>query len=292
MRILRLAASCVATVCLIAASSLLAHADSDWQKTYPVSGKASVFSTTGDASIEIRSCDNCREVRVRVEWNDRHASDYVITEFQSASHVTFEMKDKVHNSFHFNIGVHRSPHVTIDTPAITDLEARAEDGSVKVSGLQGTVVLKTGDGSLDVADVSGSLRLNTSDGSIRIHNGNGTLDARSSDGRVTIDGRFSALQVYTADGSLDVTLAEGSRLVSSSRLETGDGHVTLRLPRSFAAELNVDTGDGSIKNDLPLTSSGGTTPSKSEHSLRGRLNGGGPELSIHSGDGSVTITAI
>ena len=284
MRSLRLFAFAVPVLALTASAAL---AQSDWQKSYPIAGKASLTVSTGDASTEVHSC-SCREIRIRVEWNDRHADDYNITEFQSGDHVNFELKEKPRMGFH--MGMHREPRVTVETPNELDLEARTSDGSLKVYGVNGAIALHTSDGGVDVSDVSGAVRLVASDGSIRIHNVTGTLESRSSDGHVSIDGKLSALQVHTSDGALDLTLAEGTQLTTSSRIEASDGSVKIRLPRTLAADLDIHTGDGHIDCQLPLTMNGYN--SGGGHNVRGHLNSGGTPLTIHTGDGNVSIVAL
>ena len=293
MRSPRLFAVSLSAFVLMAASAARAHStDADWQKSYPASGKPALSITTGDTSVDIHSCAACRAVRVRVEWNDRHPSEYSLSEFQAGDHVTFELKEKSRFGIHITTGSRHEPHVTVQTPSTADLEARTTDGSLRVSGIQGNVELKTGDGSVEVSDVSGALRLTASDGSIRIHNVIGTLESRSSDGSVSIHGQFTALHVHCGDGRLDVTLADGSRLTASSRIESSDGQVTIHLPRTLAADLEVHTSDGQIKCELPLTMNGYNSASSSGHNLRGHLNSGGPPLTIQTSDGNVTIAAL
>jgi DUF4097 and DUF4098 domain-containing protein YvlB len=163
---------------------------------------------------------------------------------------------------------------------------------LKVYGLQGTLRLKTSDGSMDLSDVAGGLHLVSSDGSIQVHNASGTLESRSSDGKVRIDGKFSGVDVHTSDGGLDLTLAEGSQLTSSSRLESSDGNVTVHLPRNLAADLDVRSGDGHIDCKLPIVMDGYDSKSDSGHSVRGRLNGGGVPLVIHTQDGNAVIDSL
>ena len=274
----------VAALCLAPAL----QAESDWQKSYPVTGKPSLWISTGDVSSEVRACAGCREVRLRVEWNDRRPGDYNVQESQSGDHVNFELKEKQRFGIHISVARHE-PHVIVETPREVDLDARTSDGSLKVSGVQGTIALHTSDGSVDVADVSGAVRLVASDGSIRIHNVTGSLESRSSDGRVSIDGRFSGLQVHTSDGNLDLTITDGSQLTSSSRIESSDGSVMIRVAKTLAADLDVHTGDGHIDCRLPLTTTGYNS---SEHNVRGRLNAGGTPLVIHTSDGNVTIASL
>lgn len=281
--------SFAAVAFLVASTS--ARADTDWQKTYPISGKPSLTFTTGDSSAEVHSCGDCEEIRIRVQWNDRRASDYTISEFQSGGHVNFELKEKMGLGFHVTFGNRHEPHVTFETPATLELEARTGDGSLKVYGVQGDLQLRTSDGSLDVADVGGALRITASDGSIHVHNATGTLESHSSDGSVHIDGKFSGIQVRTSDGSLELSLADGSQLTTASSIEASDGRVTIRLPRSLAADLEVHTGDGHIDCDLPLVMNGYNSRG-SGHEIRGRLNAGGVPLTIHTHDGNVTIASL
>jgi DUF4097 and DUF4098 domain-containing protein YvlB len=286
MRAQRLFAIALPALALFAVPAILA-AESDWQKSYPVSAKPSLTLSTGDASTEVHSC-SCREIRIRVQWNDRHADEYTLSEFQSGDHVNFDLKEKQHFGIH--VGMHREPHVFVETPSELDLEARTSDGSLKVYGVNGTIALHTSDGSVDVSDVSGAVRLVASDGSIRIHNFTGTLESKSSDGHVTIDGKLSGVQVHTSDGGLELTLAEGSQLTTSSRVEASDGSVKIRLPRTLAADVDIHTGDGHIDCQLPLTMNGYN--SGGGHNIRGRLNAGGTPLTIHTGDGNVSIAAL
>jgi len=286
MKSLRVVAISAFALVVLAASS--ARAESDWQKSYPVSAKPSLTVSTGDASTDVHSCA-CQEIRIRVQWNDRHPGDYTVTEFQSGDHVNFELKEKQRIGFHITMSRHE-PQVWVETPAELDLEARTSDGGLKVYGVKGTFALHTSDGAVDVSDVSGAVRLVASDGSIRIHNVSGTLESKSSDGHVSIDGKLSALQVHTSDGALELTLAEGSQLTTSSRIEASDGSVKIRLPKTLAADLDIHTGDGHIDCELPLTMSGYN--SGGGHNIRGRLNAGGTPLTIHTSDGNVTIAAL
>jgi hypothetical protein len=291
MRILRIAPAALFLLAFLAAAHASAQSDNgQWQKSYTISGKASLNVSTGDASLHVSSCGNCGTIHIVVDWRDRKPSDFVVTEFQTGDHVSFELKEKEHFGIH--IGNWRSPQVTVETPTSLDLQARTSDGALRVNGIQGTLELHTSDGAVDVSDVAGSVRLTASDGAIHIQNVTGTLESHSSDGHATIDGKFTALQVHVSDGRLDVTLNEGSQLSTASRIEGSDGSVTVRLPRTLAADLDVHTSDGGIKCDLPLTMNGYDSSHNGGHNLRGHLNSGGVPLEIHTSDGNVTIEAL
>jgi hypothetical protein len=74
----------------------------------------------------------------------------------------------------------------------------------------------------------------------------------------------------------------------SWRVNTGDGHVTLRLPENFAADLDAHTGDGKITVDFPVTMSGSFGGSD----VHGKLNGGGQTLTVHTGDGPIRLQRL
>jgi hypothetical protein len=74
-------------------------------------------------------------------------------------------------------------------------------------------------------------------------------------------------------------------MASAWDINTGDGHVTLRLPQSFAADLDAHTGDGQIEVNFPITTSG----TVGGHDLRGKIGGGGPTLKIRTGDGGIKV---
>jgi hypothetical protein len=72
------------------------------------------------------------------------------------------------------------------------------------------------------------------------------------------------------------------------QVETADGSVELALPQDFQANLDASTRDGHISLGLPVAVQGNI--GKTE--VRGTINGGGPALAIHTGDGSIHIKSI
>ena len=119
----------------------------------------------------------------------------------------------------------------------------------------------------------------------------GSLKAllKTSDGNLSVDGLFHALTLHTSDGSLDVSLREGTQLAGASTIQSSDGSVTVRVPQNFAADLNVHTSDGHVDCSLPLTMDHYQSGEEHGRELRGKLNGGGTPLTIHTSDGNVKI---
>jgi len=127
---------------------------------------------------------------------------------------------------------------------------------------------------------------------VKITNADGAVDARTSDGNLSVDGLFHAIALHTSDGTLDLSLREGTKLAGASTIQSSDGSVTIRVPQSFAADLNVHTSDGHVDCTLPLTMDHYQSSGDQSHELRGKLNGGGTPLIIHTSDGNVKIESL
>jgi len=276
---------------ILSAGAAAAQSDTTWDKSYAVSGQPSLFLSTGDSHLNIHTCGGCQAVRIHVTAENTSLSRYTLEESQSGSTVNFSLKEKPHMGFHVN--VHSSSvRVDVETPANLTLDARCADGNLTAADLHGDLTIRTSDGSQELAGLSGNLKLHSSDGHLRVRNASGALEARSSDGNQDIAGSFTSLQLHTSDGSITIELAEGSHLSADSRIESSDGSVTLRLPKNFPAELAVSTSDGSIQSTLPLVVDGYNSKGNSGHNIRGKFNGGGSLLTIHTSDGSVHLATL
>ena len=279
--------SAVALAFALVTSSALAQGN--WDKTYNLAAKPSLHVEVDDASVRAASCGGCRTVHIHVDWRGQDPSRWRVSEMQAGNGIRFELKQKHEEHSWFGGGWHgRSPEVTVQSPAETDLTVHTGDGSIAVAGLRGALDLKTGDGSIETSETAGQLRLHTGDGSVQVHHAEGTLNGSTGDGSMTIEGRFSQVEAHTGDGSVNASLLPGSRLQAGSSITTGDGSIALRVPRDLGADLQASSGDGSIANNLPLASGSGNDA----HHVHGLLNGGGPTLRLHSGDGSIALSAF
>ncbi len=282
------AVALAALAVLSLSTGLAQDPDHSWSRTYPVTGKPTLTLETSDAGVEFHSCGDCHEIRINVEVVGRKLSDYRLEEGQNGDEVHFLLKELPHMGAHI-VWHKEQTRVTVESPAQLTLQARTSDGNVTLSGLQGDLSLTTGDGNAALDHVSGNLRIKSGDGQVKITNADGAVDARTSDGNLSVDGLFHALALHTSDGTLDLSLREGTKLAGSSTIQSSDGSVTIRVPQNFAADLNVHTGDGHVDCALPLTMDHYQSSGDQSHELRGKLNGGGTPLTIHTSDGNVKI---
>ncbi len=274
-----------------------AHAqdpEHDLQKSYAVSGKPRLELEADDSGIEVHSCGACRAIQIHVHA-DRKLSTYRLEEHQDGDHIVFKLKSPHDwNSDHVHIGfsMSKGAKITVETPAALTLDAKVADGSLAATGLNGEISLRSSDGSVQASDVHGQLRFSTSDGSVTAHHASGEIEARSSDGSLDIDGQFSRLILHTSDGSVKLALAEGSKLMAASDIGSSDGTITLRLPQTLDADLNLSAADGHIHCTLPLRTDSYDTGDSAAHHLAGHLNAGGTALQVRTADGSINITPI
>ena len=262
--------------------------DHSWSKTYPIERKPTLTLETSDAGVEFRPCGDCREIRIHVEVEGRKLSDYRLEESQSGDEVHFLFKEPPHMGA-FIAHHNERARVSVESPAQLTLQAKTSDGNVTLTGLHGDLALTTGDGNLTLDHVSGDLHIKSGDGQVKITNAAGVIDAHTSDGNLSVDGLFHALALHTSDGTLDLSLREGTQLAGASTIQSSDGSVTIRVPQNFAADLNVHTSDGHVDCALPLTMDHYQSGENHGHELRGKLNGGGTPLTIHTSDGNVKI---
>jgi DUF4097 and DUF4098 domain-containing protein YvlB len=258
------------------------HAD-DYAKSFTVSNRASVRVDTNDGSVSISTSDT-KQVEFRVEYQGYVLNKSLTIESNQRGDEV-ELTARIPNKWHFSIGTMRTLRIEVRMPKDADLQVRTGDGSVKAVGLSGTIDLHSGDGSLTVSSLKGAVRLHTGDGSIEGRDLDGKCDAVSGDGRIRLTGRFDVLSVRSGDGSVGVEALHGSKLDSGWNISSGDGGIDVALPGDLPVNIDASTSDGHISSDIPITMDGIISKSR----VRGKMNGGGSTLTIHTGDGSIHL---
>jgi len=257
-----------------------------WDRHFQVGAHPHVTVETDDARVEIITWDR-PEVAVHVESSGwRIGSQLRLDAEQQGSDVSISARTP-HGWIRFDVST-RELRVQVSMPREADLEVHTGDGPVAISSLTGRVEVRTGDGSISLRGVHGDIRLTTGDGAIDGEGLDGALNASTQDGRVHVSGRFDALEIGSGDGRVVAEAVPGSVVQDGWTLHTGDGALSLRLPPGLKADLEADTGDGGITLDLPVEVTGEWGRSH----LQGRINGGGPPLRLHSGDGSIRVEQL
>jgi len=102
--------------------------------------------------------------------------------------------------------------LTVFLPESTHLEVRAQNGSISVDSLSGSLNLATSNGTVLVENPSGRLELSTTNGGVEVDGATSAMiDARSTNGRISLD--FvdipKTVEAETVNGSVTVTLPAG-----------------------------------------------------------------------------------
>ncbi len=262
----------IGLVLLVTGAVTAARAD-EWTKKFALTGKPELRVETDDGNVSVQTGDG-QEIEakvVTVGWRIS-AEEVRVSDAQTGDRV--ELKVRIPHR-QWNIGVsspkHRSVRIDLTVPREANLEIYTGDGNVSMDGVKGETRLSTGDGDVDARSLEGALEAKTGDGNLRIR------------------GRFDLLKLETGDGKVEAEVSSGSKMAAGWSMHTGDGDVVLRLPANFAADLDLHTGDGHIDlDDFPITVSG----SLRDSAIRGKMNGGGPTLTVHTGDGSIHMKRL
>jgi hypothetical protein len=283
---LRSASICIA-ILVTGSFAARVHAG-DFTKSYSVSHRANVHVDTNDGNVRITTGDT-NEVEFHVVYKGYELNKTLhIESHQQGDEV--ELTARLIGKLPFSLIVLATAKLDIEVrmPKDGDLQVESGDGSIKVGGLAGTIDLHSGDGGITVNSLMGVMRLHSGDGAIDGSNLDGQCDAVSGDGRIHLVGRFDVLRAKSGDGGIKIGAVHGSTLISGWNIASGDGSIEVALPIDLSVDIDASTSDGSISSDIPLSVEGVISKSR----VRGKINGGGQTLTIHSGDGGIRLKQV
>ncbi|MBC7928418.1 MAG: DUF4097 family beta strand repeat protein [Bryobacteraceae bacterium] len=239
----------------------------EWSKNFQTSDAPVLDVRCGDANVDVRTGGTGIAARLITRGWEIRPGEVEVIERQTGDRVDIEVKLPRNENWNWNIG-NRGIKLELQVPAKTRFHINTGDGNVKLSGLQADSRIETGDGNIEGDNVAGR------------------MEARTGDGNVRIAGRFDLLAVQTGDGNVDLSATRGSTATAAWRIQTGDGNVSLEVPADMKMDLDATTGDGHVRSSLPLLIGAGKVGGSQ---LRGKLNGGGPTISIRTNDGNITL---
>jgi hypothetical protein len=264
------------------------------EKRFTVSGQTGLNLRTFDGSIQMKSWDR-NEVLVEIERrgpDEKSTAALVVNASQDGNRIVVDVPEPRDRRDGIHIGPWQSLSVSliVTAPRTVTVEARTGDGSITADDLVGTIGLNTGDGSIRARRVEGNLRARTGDGSIDITEAAGRVEADSGDGSIELAGRLEAVDVRTGDGAVRLDIFDGSVLKTDWSVNTGDGSITVRLPRNLDAEVDAHTGDGGVHADGLAVAAERGSDDENRDSLRAQIGKGGRTLRLRSGDGSIRVS--
>ncbi len=94
-------------------------------------------------------------------------------------------------------------------------------------------------------------------------------------------GVHGALKAETGSGEIKISGTPSS----AWKLETGSGSIELNTGNA-PMNLDAETGSGRISTEAPAQQ---TSSEEDHHHYRAQINGGGPEVSVVTGSGSIRV---
>lgn len=157
--------------------------------------------------------------------------------------------------------------LNIQVPVNTSVELTTVNGGhVDVTGISGELNVQNTNGAITLKNVSGSVLANTVNGEVTV-----SLD------RVTPD---KPMSFSTLNGKIDVTLPADTK--AKLRLKTMHGTVY----SDFDVKMEPDASKPVVEDSR---GQGGKYVIRMDHSVVGSINGGGPEYSFQSMNGTILI---
>jgi len=163
----------------------------------------------------------------------------------------------------------------------SDIDLNTSGGSIEAKNCNGKIKLRTSGGSLTLNDLNGDIDANTSGGSVHGKNIQGELQAHTSGGNIHFDDMACSLETSTSGGNIDVSFKSLAKYI---RIHNSGGNIALELPKNKGLDLKLEA--DRIKTDKLENFSGDVDDEK----IKGKLNGGGVDVDVHSGSGKITLT--
>lgn len=163
---------------------------------------------------------------------------------------------------------------------------RTSGGSISIDGAAAKVEARTSGGSIKVGDTDGPVDVRTSGGSISLARIRGSVVARTSGGGITIEDAIGSVDASTSGGSIRAKLS--GQINADSKLSTSGGGITVSIAPNIAADLDARASGGGVSSDVPITVQG----TMDDDELRGKINGGGPKLTLRTSGGGIKVRTM
>ncbi len=306
----------IITALILAMAGLLvvAAAGADvLEESFDADGLSRLYLQSDLGSVDIKAGSD-KKITVKVERKNR-AVDHFNVEFSREAptlvvrgQLDDDERDRGHNmGVRFTITVPRTFDIEVDTAggsvSVDDIDgeadiktaggsiklgqvggpvnARTAGGSIRLSGSSADATLSTAGGSINIGDINGNVEANTAGGSISIQRAAGWVEARTAGGSISVKDSTGAVNASTAGGSISAYISQQPE--SDSLLKTSGGGITVYLAENISLDIDAHINHGHIESDFTLDN-----VSISDQRLIGKLNGGGPALTLKS-NGSVRI---
>jgi hypothetical protein len=294
-------------VAMLAATTICAARtpDGTFQKTYQMNGAADlqVFTRSGDITIRTGPAGSISisgKIYVGNPWlmGDKHAAAQDLEKNppirQTGNRVVVDYVNQRNVAIDYEITV----------PADTALKTKTGSGDQTIEGLERGLDVESGSGDFRLRDIKGQVALRTGSGDVEAQSLAGAFEATAGSGDIRLDEQGSGnvrihtgsgnVEAHNVDGSLAVETGSGDlradgKLAGPWEVRTGSGDVEIRLPGEATFDLDATTSSGDVTSDHPVTMTVQGRVQGEHKSVKGKVNGGGTLLLVHTGSGDVHI---
>jgi hypothetical protein len=277
----RFSAAFSVVAALAAFAALPARAsEATFERNLTVNGRLDLSVATGSGTIHLTSGPAGHVhifARVKSGWG---ASDDMVQ--QIAAHPPIQQTGNIvriggDHRFFSNISI----DYEIQAPPDAYLDAGSGSGTVTDDGVGANAKLGTGSGSIHATGLQGGFTVGTGSGNIYAEQiGSGDVKASTGSGSIELKNLHGGLLAGTGSGNIKV---DGTP-AGSWRVHTGSGSVELWTGNAGLI-LDASTGSGGIHSDREIVSHG----TMDHHHVKGAIGGGGPEVRISTGSGSIRV---
>ena len=193
----------------------------------------------------------------------------------------------------------------VSVPSHYNVDLNTSGGGIQLESIRGQARLRTSGGRISVDRIEGDLEGKTSGGDISLREGTAAVKLMTSGGNIKVERAGAGCELHTSGGNIVIRSAEGhvvattsggdieakitGALTEDSKLSTSGGKVVVAVDSRAAFALKASTSGGNVDvTGLSVAiDSGGLRKS----SLSGKVNGGGPLLTLKSSGGSIRVRA-
>lgn len=227
--------------------------------TIKVGEKPAVNINANGCNVSVRSWDR-PEVRYVLTELGTGRKPVVIKDDVSPGVVNLSTSNSSDEPFTSLLNGEPNVRLEVMVPATSDVKV-VTDGSIRINGVSGNIVLEGEDAPIDIRDISGRLNLKAVDAQVRVIGFKGEVESNTEDGDIFLEGAFSKVNAQALNGTITLTVptdanadidsntevkadgvnvvrngARGVRVGSGGqtyKFTFGEGHLVLRSPNSL-----------------------------------------------------------
>lgn len=178
--------------------------------------------------------------------------------------------------------------------------------AVEAAGTRGALRVDTGSGAVSVRDAADHVSVDTGSGAVSLIDFKGTVvsvDTGSGSVKLAAVTATRQVQVDTGSGSVEVVDVRSPRVgvdtgsgrvflrlaadVDQLDIDTGSGSVTVEAPATLDATVKMETGSGGLDIDFPIR-----LIHREDDSLQGTIGRGRGQITLETGSGRIRLVKV